>query len=263
MKQFFVICALCLLALHASGQTPPQEKLAPGDSIRIKVYQNPDLSLDTNVHDNGSISFPLIRTVQLAGLTLPQAEQLLEKALQAGGFVEKPQVTVNMVQARRQQAYILGDVARPGQYPLERKGTRLSELLAAAGGIAASGAPSVIMTGQRASKAWRQEVNLNDIFLDGRMELDILLADGDVLYVGHAPVFYIYGEAQHPGSIKLERHMTIMQALAAAGGPTAKGTERNLRITRRQPDGKLAELTPAMSDPVLPDDVIYVRETLF
>jgi polysaccharide biosynthesis/export protein len=263
MKRFFVACSLCLLGWHVLAQPVPEEKLAPGDSIRIKVYQNPDLSLDTNVHDNGSISFPLVRTVKLAGLTLPQAEGVLEKALQAGGFVEKPQVAINMVQARRQQAYVLGDVARPGQFPLERKGTRLSELLASAGGIAATGAPSVTISGTRAGQPMRQTVNLDDIFLDGQVSKDLVLADGDVLYVGRAPVAYIYGEAQRPGLFKLERHMTIMQALAAAGGPTPKGTERNLRVTRRMPDGKVVDVQPAMNDPVQPNDVIFVRETLF
>ncbi len=255
---------LALASISAVAQTtPPEEKLGPGDAIRIKVYQNPDLSLDTNINDNGSISFPLIRTVQLAGLTLPQAETSIEKALQAGGFVEKPQVTVNLVQLRRAMVYALGDVARPGQFPLERKGTRLSELLATVGGISPAGASSVIVNGTRSGQPMRREINVNDIFLDGKFENDIVLADGDVLYVGRAPVFYIYGEAQRPGSFKIERGMTFTQALVTAGGPTAKGTERNLRVTRRAADGKLQDIAPAMSDLVQPDDVIFVRETLF
>jgi polysaccharide export outer membrane protein len=88
------------------------------------------------------------------------------------------------------------------------------------------------------------------------------MAPGDVVYVHRAPVFYVYGEAQRPGSFRLERNMTFMQALVTAGGPTSRGTERRLRL-HRQTDGAVKEQTPDLNDLVQPDDVIYVRESLF
>jgi len=250
------------LGVHAQA-VAAEEKLSPGDSIRIKVYQNPDLSFDTVINDNGSVSFPLIRTVKLLGLTLPQAEELIEKSLQSGGFVEKPHVIVTLTQMRMSMVYVLGDVAKPGKFSLERKGTRLTELLATVGGVSAGGAPVVTVSGMRAGVPLRQKINLDEIFIDGKTANDITLADGDTLYVGRAPVFYIYGEVQRPGSFKIERHMTFIQALVSAGGPSAKGTERNLRVTRRSADGTMQELSPALSDLVQPDDMIFVRETLF
>jgi polysaccharide export outer membrane protein len=76
-------------------------------------------------------------------------------------------------------------------------------------------------------------------------------------------VFYIYGEAQRPGSFRIERNMTVMQALAQGGGPTARGTEKRLRLHRKAADGSIQPIEPQLTDPVLPDDVIYVKESIF
>ena len=78
-----------------------------------------------------------------------------------------------------------------------------------------------------------------------------------------APVFYIYGEAQRPGAFRIDRGMTIMQALATGGGPTARGSEKRLRLHRKAADGSIQQITPLLTDPVLPNDVIYVNESLF
>jgi polysaccharide export outer membrane protein len=138
----------------------------------------------------------------------------------------------------------------------------LSDVLAIAGGIAAAGSDTVIVTGQRNGKPMRQEINMAELYLEGKTANDILMASGDVVYVHRAPVFYVYGEAQRPGSFRLERNMTFMQALVTAGGPTARGTEKRLRL-HRQTDGTIKEVSPELNDLVRPDDVIYVRESLF
>ena len=78
-----------------------------------------------------------------------------------------------------------------------------------------------------------------------------------------APVFYIYGEAQRPGSYRIERDMIIMQALAQGGGPTARGSEKRLRLHRKSASGGVTQIEPQLTDPVLPNDVIYVKESIF
>lgn len=176
--------------------------------------------------------------------------------------MQQPQVSISQVQARRKQLSVLGAVGRPGPVPLEYANTRLSDALAAAGGIAGAGSDTVIITGMRAGKTWRQEINVAAMYLEGKTSNDIVMAGGDVVYVHRAPVFYVYGEAQRPGSFRLERNMTFMQALVTAGGPTARGTEKRLRL-HRQVDGSVKELTPDLNDMVQSDDVVYVRESLF
>jgi polysaccharide biosynthesis/export protein len=121
----------------------------------------------------------------------------------------------------------------------------------------------VIVSGQRDGKAFRKVVDIPAIYLNNRPDEDIVLMGGDTIYVHRAPVFYIYGEAQRPGSFRIERGMTVMQALAQGGGPTGRGTENKLRLSRKAADGSIEQITPKLTDPVLPNDVIYVNERLF
>lgn len=260
----FALLLACgwLGAAHAQDKIF-EDKLGAGDTIHIQVFQNPDLTLETRIQETGNITYPLIGSAKLAGLTIPEAEKAIGQSLKSGGFMQLPQVSIAVVQARRKQVSVLGAVGKPGQFPLEATNTHLSDVLAMAGGISPSGADNVIVTGYRNSKPMRQEVNVAAIYLDGKSSNDILMAGGDVVYVHRAPVFYVYGEAQRPGSFRLERNMTVMQALVMAGGPSPRGTEKGLRLRRQSADGTLRDLTPDLNELVQPDDVIFVRESLF
>jgi len=240
----------------------PEYRIGPGDSIRIVVFQNPDLTLETRVTENGFISYPLIGSLQIGGLTIPGAEQAIAGALQAGNYIERPQVNIVLTTNRGNQVSVLGAVNRAGRFPLETLDIRLSEMIAIAGGISGSGADTVILTGTRGGKPLRLEVDVAGMFLGNRLDRDVLVAGGDVIYVHRQPMFYIYGEVARPGSYRLERGMTLRQALAQAGGPSGRGTERGPRIHRRDATGKVQTVTLASDEPVLPDDVIFIREAL-
>jgi polysaccharide export outer membrane protein len=97
----------------------------------------------------------------------------------------------------------------------------------------------------------------------GNLTEDVVIQNNDVVYVDRAPEIYIYGEVQKPGIVRLERGMTVMQALATAGGLTLRGTQRGIRVHRKGPDGKVNELSPGLQDQLRPDDVVYVQESLF
>ena len=90
-----------------------------------------------------------------------------------------------------------------------------------------------------------------------------MIQDGDAVYVERAPLVYIYGEVQRPGALRLERGMTLLQALAAGGGLTQRGTEKGIRVHRKSAQGEVQVLTPAMDDRVQDGDVVFVRESLF
>jgi polysaccharide biosynthesis/export protein len=258
-----VLCAfLGATAAYAQNKIF-EDKLGSGDSIRIQVFQNPELALETRITEAGNISYPLIGSVKLAGISIPEAEKTIGQALQSGGFIQQPQVNIVLVQARRKQVSVLGAVVGAGRFPLEAINTHVSDILAVAGGISSTGSDTVIVTGQRDGKPFRREIDLNAIYIDGKTEGDIVLASGDVVYVPRAPVFYVYGEAQRSGPFRLERNMTFLQALITAGGPSARGTERKLRLIRAGSDGKPKERVPDLFELVQPDDVIYVRESLF
>jgi polysaccharide export outer membrane protein len=237
--------------------------LGAGDTIRIQVFQNPDLTLETRVGESGTITYPLIGTVEIGGLAIFAAEKKIADALQKGGFLQKPQVTIALLQVRGNQVSVLGQVARPGRFPLETANTRLTDMLANAGGAVPTGDDIAIVTGVRNGQPFRRLIDIPSIFLTGRAADDLVLQGGDTIYVHRAPVFYIYGEAQRPGSYRVERDMTVMQALAQGGGPTQRGSEKRLRLHRKGKDGTLQQIEPQLTDLVHPDDVIYVKESIF
>lgn len=238
-------------------------RLGAGDSIRITVFQNPDLTLETRVTENRTITYPLIGTVTIGGLSLGAAEQVIAKALQGQGIIKQPNVNIVLLQNRGNQVSVLGQVNRPGRYPLETFNTRVSDMLAIAGGISATGADAAVVTGVRDGKAFRMEVNVASVFLNSRLQDDFVLSSGDVIYLHRMPLFYVYGEVQRAGSYRVERGMTVRQALAQGGGMTVRGTERRLRLHRRGADGSIEALTPKLDDPVQADDVLFVNESVF
>lgn len=266
MKAYRILLAWLLIAgavSWAQAQGQAEYQLGSGDNIRIVVFQNPELTLETRVSEAGTITFPLIGTLRLGGLTLAAAGQAIARALAAGNFIANPQVNVLLLQNRGNQVSVLGQVNRPGRFPLETVDIRLSEMLAIAGGIAASGADVAILTGIRNGQPYRKEIDIASMFLGSGIQDDLVVAGGDVIYVHRMPMFYVYGEVQRPGSYRVERGMTVRQALALAGGPTNRGTERGIRIYRRGSGGGVETLSPDVNDAVQPDDVLQVRETIF
>jgi polysaccharide biosynthesis/export protein len=248
----------------ASAPAPADYRLGAGDVIRITVYQNPDLSLEARVGESGMISYPLLGSIRLGGLSVGDAEKRIADGLRNGNFVKQPQVSILLAEVRGNQVSVLGQVNRPGRFPIEVAEMRLTDMLAVAGGVAVTGGELVTVVGVRDSKPYRIEVNLLDVFADGqRAKYDIRVQDGDVIWVDRAPVVYIYGETQKPGQLRLERDMTVLQALATGGGLTQRGTERGVRVHRRSRDGKIQIIQPTMDDVLVPGDVVYIRESIF
>jgi len=237
--------------------------LGPGDVIKITVFQNPDLSSQARVSENGTITYPLIGTVQIGGLSTSAAERRIAQMLKDGSFLIDPQVTVLIDQIHGNQVDAIGQFNRPGRYPLETTQTKLSDLIAQAGGISSSGSDTVIFAGKRDGRRVWQQIDLGKMFVNNEMDDDFYLQAGDVLFVDRAPLFYIYGEVQHPGSFRVERNMTLVQALAAGGGLTQRGTQKGVRIKRKDASGKVQELKADLDEPVKAEDVIYVRESIF
>lgn len=237
--------------------------LGPGDVIKITVFQSPELSLDTRIPETGVISFPLLGSVQLGNLTVAAAEKRIADGLLAGKFLKQPQVSILVVTQRGSQATVLGHVVRQGRYPLELSNTKLSDLLALAGGVAPDGSDTLTVVGTREGKPFRKQVDMRTLFRGGNASDDIVIQHNDVVYVDRMPQIYVYGEVQRPGVLRLERGMTVLQALAASGGLTLRGTQRGIRVHRRGTDGAVQELTPGLQETLQQDDVVFVRESLF
>ena len=271
----FIVSAFTalLLAGGASAQAvssakpavaaPAEYMLGSGDVLRVLVFQNPDLTLETRVTEAGLVSYPLLGNVRLGGLSVTAAEKTIADGLRNGNFVKSPQVTIVVLQVRGNQASVLGQVNRPGRYPLEVADMRLTDLLALAGGTASSGADLVVVTGTRKGQPFREEIDLHSLFAAGGSAKDLLVLNGDVVWIDRQPLVYIYGEVQRPGPMRLERGMTLMQALATGGGLTQRGTEKGIRVHRKAADGAIKIMQTVLDARMEDGDVVYVRESLF
>ncbi len=237
------------------------ESLGMGDMVRITVFRNPDLTTEARVSERGTILFPMIGEVPVSGLTPSQAGMRIAEKLRSGKFVLNPEVTVSIAQVNSRQVSVLGNVNKPGRYPLDAVNVKLTDVLATAGGIAGTG--SDLVTIVAAGNGKKTDVDLAAMFRNGDLTRNVELQPGDTIYVHRAPMVYVYGEVQKGGAYRLEPHMTVMQAIALASGITPRGTERGIKINRRLDSGQVQKVDAQLTDRVQPDDVIYVRESLF
>ena len=243
--------ALFLWAAAAPSWAQPVEKLGVGDAVRVTVFQQPDLTTEARISERGTISMPLVGEVKLAGLSPNQAASRVAEELKKGKYLNRPQVSLAVTTVRSRQVNVLGQVARPGRYPLDDSSSQLADVIAAAGGVAEGGADYVTL--MRDGKSQRVPVIAKGIYLK----------NGDTIYVDRAPVFYIYGEVTRSGAYRVEPNMTVMQAIAAGGGITPRGSDRRLKLRRAGGDGTLVERDVSLNDVVKANDVIYVKEALF
>jgi len=256
-----------------SAELPQSDyRLGGGDTIRITVFQIPDLTLETRVGESGEMSYPNIGKVKVGGLTLGDAADEIAKQLDRHEIAKHPQVSITLLQVRGNQVSVLGQVNRPGRIPLETTSMRLSDVLAAAGGVInaanaatvdGAGGDKAVISGVRDDKPFHRVVDLPSLLTGTEPDDDIIVANGDTVYVPPAPIYYIYGEVQRPGAYRIKSGMTVRQALALAGGPTNRGTERGIHVERPDGSDEARELTPAMNDPIHANDVLHVPESLF
>jgi polysaccharide biosynthesis/export protein len=268
-KRFYKQIAVLILLLSGACLKPAQAQaveeylLNPGDIVKITVFKNPDLSIEARVSEAGAIGFPLIGAVPVAGLTLTGTERKISQMLKDGGFVLNPQVNVLLTLSVGNQVAVLGEVNKPGRYPIEGAGGHVSGMLATAGGIATTGADVVILTGTRGGKPFRREIDVVKMSQSASAADDPQLAGGDTLFVNRAPQFYIYGQVFKPGGYRLEKGMTVMQALATGGGVTGKGTTRGIVLHRRDSDGKVKDSKVGLDAELKDQDVLDVKESMF
>lgn len=238
------------------------ETLGPGDQVRITVFRNPDLTTETRLTERGTVTFPLLGEISLQGLSPTQAGKLIGDKLRQGKYVVNPEVTVAATQVSSRQVSVLGNVNKPGRYPLDTATGKLTDLLALAGGVAPGGSDQVSIVTTRNGKTTTENVDLPSMLRAGDLSRNFELQAGDTIFVHRAPMVYIYGEVQKGGAYRLEKDMTVMQVLAMGGGLTPRGTQRGIRIERKEGE-TTRQIDAKLSDRVRSDDVIYVKESLF
>lgn len=253
-----------------------------GDVLEITVFNQSEVSGRYEVETDGAFSFPLIGRVAATGRTAEELERTLRTRL-LDGFFKNPRITVAVAEYRSQQVFVMGEVRNPGSYPLAAE-ISLIEMLALAGSLTpqASGVVIVVRSGERrpadvaddggvhdnggggpppAEDAETIRVSLRDLE-GGDLSRNVILEDGDTVFVPRAEVVYVLGEVRDPGSYPISEGMTVLQALSLAGGGTEFAALKRITVTRTV-DGEQVETRVQLDDLVEPDDTIRVPVKFF
>lgn len=288
--------ALMLLALPGSvvAQDPPPRQrpaqqpvpaardyvVGSQDVLIITSYDQADLSGKFTVEADGTFTYPLTGRVHAGGLTLREVEAELKQQLIEQGFFRKPQITVAIEEYKSQKIFIVGEVRRPGAYPLSGD-MRLIEALALAGSTlpTASGEAVIVRASNQAvivdsseqsdpdPPAWKDaaqnviRVNLRDLE-NGVLSQNLPLRGGDTIFVLRAENVFVFGQVKNPGAYPLHPNTTVLQALSLAGGVTDRGSMSRIQIVRIV-NGEKAEIRAQLSDAVQAGDTIVVPERFF
>lgn len=258
---------ILLFAIFASlfpvaGNCGQSYTLGGNDVVRVTVYGQPDLGTIARIAENGSITLPVVGEVRLGGLTAREAERKIAEVLARSNIVKSPQVGVFIEEFQSQMVAVLGEVGKPGMYAITR-GKTLMEMISEAGGLSEEAGYIAILTPRDAAGGEKVVVDLS-MLLEGRdLKKEPIMRGGDRIYVPKMERFYVYGEVKSPGAYRFERGMTVMQALAVAGGLSDKGTERGMKIRRKKGDGTEQVLPAKLTEQIQASDVIQVKESLF
>jgi polysaccharide biosynthesis/export protein len=251
---------LSLLALPALAQTPVPGDAAPvptasdaavpavlrdpvsstarlgaGDLIELSVYGVPDLSTKARIGNSGDVYLPLIDYVHIADLTVDEAQDLIQKRLEDGGFVRNPHVSIFVSESSSQAVNMMGEVNRPGAYPVigER---HLFDLVSAAGGLTEKAGRNVTIIHRR-DPDHKVELHLTSNLADDTTN-NVGINPGDTVIVSRAGIVYVVGDVARPSGFMIEDStLTVLKALALAGGGTRTASLNGSKILRQTPNG--------------------------
>jgi polysaccharide biosynthesis/export protein len=255
-------------AASSSGVMPAEDRpilqLGPGDQVKMEVFGRPEMDSTMYVGDDGSVRVPLAGPVPVAGLSPTEAAQRVEGALRDGQFLVNPHVTFSVLKSLSQRVTLLGEVHAPGRYPIESD-TTILDVLALAGGRTEKGSDVIVLLRQDSSGTLeRYPIDLNAIAgQEAGAAMMQTLRGGDRIFVPASEQFFVSGEVHSPAPYRLEKDMTVLEALARAGGITDRGSAHRIEIKRRGSNGKYVVIPAKPGDRVQANDVITVKERIF
>lgn len=251
----------------ATDQPPASDsslRLGPGDLLEISVFNVPDFATKTRISSDGDVYLPLINYVHIAGLSVRESQELIERRLSTGGFVKDPHVTIFVDEYASQGANILGEVAHPGTYPIFGR-RHLLDLISAAGGLTDKAGASVTITHREQTDQPITVPLKSDLTANAESDVEIL--PGDTVIVRKAAIVYVVGDVQRPSGLMMNSgNLTVLQAIAMAGGTTRTSKLSGARIIRKGPNGmtetriQLQKILEAKQADVSmrPDDILFV-----
>lgn len=271
--------ALLGLAIAGGALAQGPYEIGAGDTLRIAVTGQPEMSGDFAVDSSGMLILPVLGRIKASGLTARALERKLVTLL-ADGYLKRPEVAVTVKEFRSQRVYVTGELSKPGPYPLTGDRTLLT-LIGEIGPLEQQdmGHEVIIIRPPEAESAEVPELtqptgtlpnevpgsqvfrmNLKEL-LSGNPAKNVELMPGDTVYFPKAANVYVMGHVARPGPVRYQEAMTVFQALTLAGGITEKGSQK-VKILRFV-DGKQVEIKAKMTDLLQPEDTIKVPERFF
>ena len=244
-------------------QLTPEVFLGSGDLLAISVAGAPEYHYDVRVSPTGTASLPMLGNVTLAGLSTAQAEGVVAKRLQERGFFNDPEVAVFVKEYATAGISVLGEVQKPGIYPLMGSRTLL-DAISAAGGTTPKAGKSVTIT-------HRDELGSPETILlshnNGKTMTNVAVRPGDTVVVSKAGMVYVIGAVKEPTGIILENpHLTVLQAIAMAHGTNPTASLKSTKLIRKA--NTSPQELPIPLDTILsakspdlelqPDDIVFV-----
>jgi polysaccharide biosynthesis/export protein len=276
---FLGLFFLFLIGGHLETLWGGQEdyRLGAEDEIQIRVWSHDDLTRTTRVGLNGTITFPFVGEIKAQGLSIQELQKELESRL-GPRYIIDPHVTVTVKEFKSQKFFVVGNVQKPGTYPLT-KPIRIVEAISQAGGLSSgtiskplSGAVAIIIRAQPGGKSDRPlkpdqvpasqkiTVSLTDA-MAGDPKLNAEIQNGDTIYVPNL-VYYVTGEVKKAGRYAYEEKMTVLMAVTTAEGFTDKASSRRCYIIREH-NGVKEKVKVGLDDLIQPGDTIVVPESWF
>lgn len=232
-----VAAAIVVTAIVPAFAEAPGTVIHPGDQLSVQVYGDQSLTQNVTVLTDGTIEYPLIGQVAVAGKTPQQAASTLREHLLK--FVRHPVVTIAITQLAQPNVMVLGDVKNPGKYQL-RSDASVSDAIAAAGGLTdQDGNYPVARISDPAGRI--TQVDLQKLLRGGDTQTDARLGEGDVVYVPGPVQFYVNvtGAVDHPGPIQVNQGDGLATAIAKAGNSANSQADLNhIKLIRESADGK-------------------------
>ncbi len=259
-------------ASTAANTTPAQlpggdssVRLGAGDLVELNVYDVPEMNTKTRVSSTGDINLPLVDYVHVDGLTVDEAESVIEKRLEQGGYVKSPHVQLFVHEYASAGANVMGEVNRPGVYPV-LGGQTLFSVISAAGGFTDRAGKSIAIT-HRDQPAAPITIPLS-LNPQDHPESNVQVYPGDTVMVRRADIIFVVGEVVRPSGLLMGDggRLSVLQAVALAGGTTQTAKLSGARIIRKRPSGltelpvPLKNLLKAKAEdiPLEANDILFV-----
>ncbi|HXY13073.1 MAG TPA: polysaccharide biosynthesis/export family protein [Terriglobales bacterium] len=238
--------------------------IGAGDLLVVSVYAAPDFNKEVRVADSGEITLPFIGSVHVAGLTVEQAEKLVQKELADGHYFKDPQVSIFEKEYATQGISVLGEVQKPGTYPLLGNHA-LFDAVSAAGGLTPKAGNTISIT-HRSDPKDAQTVTLapNQSFTPAN---NVPVFPGDTVLVSKAGIVYVVGDVHMPSGFVMENsRLTVLQAIAMAQGTNTTAKLDKAVLIRKTAAGPqqiplalpkiLAAKAPDLS--LQPEDIVFI-----